>query len=435
MDFLICYEHKLRELDNACLLKTELEKRGYSVGIVSKETLRRWDSFFPAMKAPQLFVVPNFYKDENIKKLMNNFDGKIMAVVNLQSEQVLSKKWLDNGFHIPKGKAREALHICWSELIEKRLQINVENDKLLVTGCLPMDFTKTQFDSFFRTRTQISTEFCLDEAHKWVLFISSFTLSNFTVSQLEDIKADTANDVTDLKNCMAESKEKVMIWIEKFILQNKDYEFIYRPHPGEMKDPYLINLSQKHRNFHVISDYSVRQWIKVCDHLNTWVSTSIIDAFFMKKYCAILRPNSIPENIDSEIMLDADYITDFEEFLEINTGKATRAFPITDEMVALYYTHDSNIPVYKKICDALENIVYDKRNKYDYSFDEDIPDKISFYRKLKNSFVIILILLYQRKLLPQFKIIKYKNFRILVSEYFGVKSYIENCSELLKKLI
>ena len=28
-DFLLMYEHKVRELDNLCLLKYELDKRGY----------------------------------------------------------------------------------------------------------------------------------------------------------------------------------------------------------------------------------------------------------------------------------------------------------------------------------------------------------------------------------------------------------------------
>ena len=33
VDFLIIYEHKVRELENMCLIKYELERRGYTVEI------------------------------------------------------------------------------------------------------------------------------------------------------------------------------------------------------------------------------------------------------------------------------------------------------------------------------------------------------------------------------------------------------------------
>ncbi len=37
LDYLFIYEHKMREFENLCLLKAELENRGYSVEFTQAE--------------------------------------------------------------------------------------------------------------------------------------------------------------------------------------------------------------------------------------------------------------------------------------------------------------------------------------------------------------------------------------------------------------
>lgn len=58
VDFLIRYEHKIRELESVMLLKLELERRGYTVGLVCNYEHRH-------DYEPKVLIVPAGYYTEH----------------------------------------------------------------------------------------------------------------------------------------------------------------------------------------------------------------------------------------------------------------------------------------------------------------------------------------------------------------------------------
>lgn len=76
IDILIVYEHKVRELESALLLKQKLEDKGFIVKIVQMF----WDEGLAHLKfQPKCIVVPWCYDDNNLNYFLkyksNNMKG------------------------------------------------------------------------------------------------------------------------------------------------------------------------------------------------------------------------------------------------------------------------------------------------------------------------------------------------------------------------
>lgn len=347
MECVIVYDIPQRELQNAYLLKAELERRGHDVYICRLGKIMKSTLDFN----PDVVLFPYLYGTYIVNTFLSKFKNKIPRVVNMQYEQVLNKKREELGTHDPTGTAVDAIHLCWGiDTKERLISHNVLPENAPVVGCLNVDMDLERFDSIYRSKEEMGKTFDIDSNKKWVLFMSSFTKNT------DEIFFGKENTKI-FQSIIQESRKEILGWIENYI-KNDDCEFIYRPHPGEPIDDILLQLTNKYKNFHVEKNDSVRSWIKVCDKINTWFSTSIIDAYFMKKDCSILRPVYIPKDFDNVIMKDADYITTYEDFYKYNKDTNLEyKFPIDKEVMSRYYDVDENKYSYERICDFLEYIV------------------------------------------------------------------------------
>jgi surface carbohydrate biosynthesis protein len=381
MDIVIFYEFEERELTNACLLKCELEKREYEV-----EIAKVYEPHIPFLEKPKLIITPFLYNNLDVKTYASYFFQHIEKILNLQYEQVISKKWLKSGFHCPKDMAKNANHICWSESIKKRLKNTGINDKnLFVAGDLKTDFGRPLFKDFFLSKKDLAQEFSIDPKKEWILFISSFTLPNAPNYVIDDLSKKISGDGYEFKKLMVESKKNIIDWIQLFLIEHDNKEFIYRPHPNEaqFEDPKLIKLAKKYPNFHVISDYSVQEWIINSDFINTWISTSIIDAYFMNKHCNILRPVQINKENDIPFLINSQHISSYSEFKRANNEKNT-AFPIPPELIKKYYKFP-NAPVYESICDYIDMIIKDSYFEQNFNINnESIKPSITLFQRCIN---------------------------------------------------
>ncbi|WP_405316427.1 surface carbohydrate biosynthesis protein [Methanobrevibacter sp.] len=379
MDINIVYEHIEREIYNAFLIKFELEKRGYTVLLTRTEEPR-----LPSFNAPKLIIMPWLFGEHNLVDLRVRYLRRFKKILNLQYEQVMSQMWLDVGYHISKDKARNACQLCWGNKRKKILEdAGIPKNKLMVIGDIRQDYSKPAFKDFFKTKTQLSEEFDIPEEHEWCLFISSFSFATPSESSIEYLNETIGVENSKKWNEISiKSQKSILEWIEQFVSENPNQEFIYRPHPSELKDTnysHLKKLDDKYSNFHFIFKYSVQDWILSCDYINSWISTSIIECYVLKNVCNILRPVKVDEYFDIPFYINADHICDYESFKERNLSKENNKFPIAyNEMKEYYDDIGEDEYIYKKICDYIEVIINDDSFKEDYYNHGPIIDNLKF---------------------------------------------------------
>lgn len=361
-DVLILYEHRNRELENASLLASELEYRGYTVSIQCIYSLKKY------FIKTNLVIVPHLYNDAQLISFGKNYWRNNYTIIDMQYEQILRKSE-KNGIQNPKGQAVFAQHIAWGQAQkEAYLTHGIPKENIHVVGHIAMDLLRQEFDMCFIGRSDMAREFQLDESKKWVLFISTFAYKMMTKEELKDCEITSPGSGL-IRNMSVRAQKIIMEWLIKAAKEHKDMIFIYRRHPFEREDPDLLELEKQIPNFRCIDRYSMRQWIRSADSFYTWYSTSIADAYFRNRMCYILRPEAVPDDQDVEIMCCAKTISDFDSFND-SLSDSNNIFPISDEVMRYFYGNDRKTLgtfAFIKIADLCEEVLHNK--KYQYEFD------------------------------------------------------------------
>ena len=398
MDFIIFYEHINRELESIFLVKNELEKKGYNVKISHFSGLSYGKNVL--FSKPKVIVTPWLRTNENIYRF-TRFRTKKHKLVNLQWEQIYSNKIINSGLSVTKDKALDATHLCWGENSKNRLIIQgVQSDNIVITGGVHMDFCRSEFIDYYKTREEISKEFKLNCDKQWILYISSFSYATYSEEGIKTLENTFNTSLSDIVYNARESKELTLEWIDSLLSINEELEFIYRPHPSENIDETLLSLEKKHLNFKIINEYSVKQWIKVSDKINTWFSTSVGEIFHMKKKCLIIRPIPIPDDIEVEIMKNATFIKDKKAFLRYNVDNfLDLEFPIKTSEINTFYDQHDTIPSYKRVANTLEEIYLNHESKkYEFSDKEEAYLRKKYSKQILISLIIELIVLFHIRL-------------------------------------
>lgn len=359
-DVLIVYELRNREIENAGLLAAELERRGMTVSLKNVASLSR---YFTRAK---MVVAPHLYDDNQVAAVAKNVFLSHKKILDLQYEQVLSENDHE-GIHNPQGEAKEAQHIAWGNAQrDAYLKHDIKPENIHVTGSIGLDILSEEFDGYFLKRNIIAKEFNLDATKQWVLFISSFSYCNRTEKELDAYEKmfPGSREFADFSNA---SQKEILDWLKKMASKHRDKIFIYRPHPAEKHNPLLVQIERELPNFRCINNYSVRQWIKICDKLYTWYSTSIADAYFANKICKILRPLIIPDGFEVDIMVGANMITTIDGF-ENNLDSEDGVFPIPKEVMSYYYGEKDIKPSFIKVADLCQEIIASDKYCYAYNY-------------------------------------------------------------------
>lgn len=393
MDIHIFYEHVEREIYNVFLLKFELEKRGYDVTVSRSQEPR-----LPIFNAPKVILMPWLFDDANIDDLKIYYLKPFYKILNLQYEQVMSQMWVDTGYHEPEGKAKNCHQLCWGE---KRKQMlldeGIPEKNLVIIGDIRQDFSKPAFKDFFKTKKQLSDEFNIPENHEWSLFISSFSYAHPNQEYVEFISDVIGKNYSEKWRLVSlESQQTILKWIEKFVSENPEKEFIYRPHPSEVKKndySFLHKLDDEYSNFHFIFKYSVQDWILNSDFINTWISTAIVECYSLNKVCNILRPVKIDEYMDIPFYINANHISNYELFKERNLSKENSDFPISYDEIKIYYdTIGYEGFFYKQICDYIEEMINNDSFKQDFYRHGAIIDNLGFiFRKVFTNRIFVIL--------------------------------------------
>ena len=364
VDVLILYEHRSRELENACLLAIELLNRDITVGI---EYINSPRVFFTKSS---VVVVPHLYDDLEVctyaKTLWKNSQK---CILNLQSEQVLSRLGEKSQHHNPKGQAIFAQHIAWGDSQQERyLQAGIIPSHIHKTGHIAMDLLKDNFSAYYLSKSQIALKYGLDEKKEWVIFFSSFGYAGKSEEELafHETMNPNARYYSELST---RSRKEILKWIDSAASIFPEKLFIYRPHPAEQTSNEIIALQAKYSNVVCIRDYSSRQWVKVCDRIFTWFSTCSADAYFAHKTFYILRPEPISDDLDVPFLAKWKHVTTEKGFHDILSmqDEETESFTFADA-IEQYYGQMNDRAAYIKIADICEDALASDKLKHLYKF-------------------------------------------------------------------
>lgn len=383
VDFLMVMEHKIRELEPLCLLKIELDGRGYTTQIISLSDYK--DVVVPKYDAQVVLINgANSLKTADFQLCKY---AKYKKIINLNWEQVYSKRgeeqfcaWYDHQIK------NECIQLAWGEyyktLLQKKCAVNPNN--IFVGGHMAMDLCTPSFDKFYRDKESISNQYKIPVNKQWIIFISSLSLVALSEEECLQNLGDmmSADYLVERRNIEIQTQQTLMEWLEEYLPNHDESIFLYRPHPAEAQSDLLISMNRKYNNFVVVTEESINQWIKICDKVFTWQSTSIANIYFAKKKCGILRPVEINKIDDVRFYEHANFITSKKQF--INAMEEDIQFPIAGEVIRRHYACDEEIYAYQRVADICEQTLHDNIGIISQQTKDDIREYQKEVRKEQN---------------------------------------------------
>lgn len=366
-DVLLTYEIRNREIENLCLVKRELERRGYKVLM-----RMQYGTFFETEKPidAKVVVVPGYYR-ERAKFYASSHTIRTNKIVNMLWEQVFNSTNEDDTEYLASIKpwGRSAVHLAWGEQMQNRLvnQWGVKARNVPVTGHLTLDYLRKPLSNFFLSREVLFDKYGVPKDKRVHLFISSLVYVGLDKRVLKNASTQKNSKLIPVYAQLSiDTRKELVNWFEK-VLSETDDIIIYRPHPEELNCTELLDLAKRQNRFLVIGQESVKQWILACDKIYTWMSTSIAEVYASEKGCSILRPVSIPYELDIKFFNSASHITTYESFKEAFISNEPQSFPISDESIAWYYKINKDKFTYELVSDVIEQTINDD------SFSLDTP--------------------------------------------------------------
>ena len=359
-DVLLTYEIKNREIENLCLVKYELEKRGYSV-----QVRMQYDTFFSHHKPidAKLVVVPAYYRNR-AQFYSSSHTPQTDKILNMMWEQVRNTQEENNKdslFSI-KDWGRVASHIAWGKDMSDRLihEWGCDPSHVFMTGHLTLDFLKKPLVNYYDSKETLFRSYGIPSDKKIHLFISSLAYADVDMRVVKNSSnGKSEEDLLAYKQLCADTRKELLDWFEKILLLDEDSVIIYRPHPEEKGNQDLFELTKRQNRFFIIKEKSIKQWILACDKIYTWMSTSITEITTSGKDFDVLRPLPIPIENDIGMFSDIEHITTFDQFREVFLSQKKIEKSSLYRNIEKYYYIPEGKFTYELVCDAIEQILHD----------------------------------------------------------------------------
>ena len=289
MNVIIFYEHLVREWDSSQRLKALYEAQGDHAEVYS--------IFFEYFKAyrsakkniPDVILVPFFIDEIHEVHLSMFLDlNKNIRVINLHQEEIGSN--ISEGLIQPRTPyAKNGLfHFVWGEHFRNRLlSWGVKDANIIITGNSRNDMRNITR----ATKDELASEYGLSPRKKWILFAENRGWYQGRTGNMKALTSMmTARGLTEeqMLRAIREERENLEAFAEDMRGLGEDfgreYEFIYRPHPGT-----VLKYDGMPPCVHIIANRPIYDWIACCDLFLTCESTSIFEAEMMGKPCAIFH--------------------------------------------------------------------------------------------------------------------------------------------------
>lgn len=359
LDFLFIYEHKVRELENLCLMKYELDRRGYKTEIVYIADAENCLSQ-KVIYHTKVLCMMACYNNHTIRWHIKDY-VKYDKIIDLQWENIVypQDEEREGAFknYIELGK--EVVHVSWGRQNVKRLlnAAHIAPRKIKLVGHVGMDFLREPLTKYYITREELFAKYGLPIENRTILFASPYYGDALNQTYLENMCYRFGENWIDYYRFMCNSQKKVLEWFAQVCEKYPNITIVFRPHPGH---PSIMaeDMQKKFSNFRIIGSESVKQWIVCCDGIYTGNSSVIVEAFFAKKGCHLLFPLPITEGFELKLLAESEKIRTYEEFRD-SLFDESLPFPISKERIDEIYLIDWETPNYIKFADMAEEVLED----------------------------------------------------------------------------
>lgn len=359
LDFLFVYEHKVRELENLCLMKYELDRRGYRTKIVYIDDAKNALADNPVYHARVLCTMA-CYDNYTLFWHTKHF-VKFEKVIDLQWENIVYAKdeQREDAYKNYWGIGKDVVHVSWGEQNVNRLlyAAHLDERKVKLTGHVGMDFLREPLNRYYLSRQELFEKYNIPMDKKVILFASPYYGDCLTEEYIAGMCRAFGDDWPEYYKFMCDSQKIVLEWFEAICRKHPDIIVIFRPHPGHpsrMAD----QLAEKCSNFRIISGESVKQWIVTCDKVYTGNSSVVVEAFFAKKMCQLLFPLPTTPGFELKLITDSKKLVTYDEFYETVFAEK-EIFPTPERSIEEIYLIDWDTPNYIKFADMAEEVLKD----------------------------------------------------------------------------
>lgn len=363
LDFLFVYEHKVRELENLCLIKYELDRRGYRTEIRYIEDAENELAVKPFIYTKVLLVM-SCYDNHALEWQIKNY-VKFDKVIDMQWENIVYPKdeEREGAFKNYKEIGKAVPHVSWGQQNVKRLLEAAHLDQKMVklVGHVGMDFLREPLCRYYLSREELFQKYDLPVESKAIFFASPYYGDSLSQEYIDDMCARFGENWTEYYKFMCDSQHIVLKWFENICIENSNIHVVFRPHPGH---PSLMaqKVAERCGNFHIIAGESVKQWIVTCDKIYTGNSSVIVEAFFARKMCQLIFPLPVTEGFELKLISGSRMLTDYEQLRQSILAKAEE-FPTPQSNIEEIYLIDWNTPSYIKFADMAEEVLKDDSYK------------------------------------------------------------------------
>lgn len=359
LDFLFIYEHKVRELENLCLMKYELDKRGYLTKIVYI------DDAYNAMQDRPIYhakVVCTMACYDNYTLFWHTKEFvKFDKVIDLQWENIVYPKdeTREDAYKNYLGIGKAVVHVSWGQQNVVRLleAAHLDRSKVKLTGHVGMDFLRSPLNKYYLSKEELFAKYHLPLDKKVILFASPYYGDQLSADYIKGMCERFGDDWPEYYKFMCDSQEIVLSWFERICRENQDIVVIFRPHPGHPSSM-AEKLCKNYGNFHIISGESVKQWIVTCDMVYTGNSSVVVEAYFAKKMCQLLFPLPTTPGFELKLITDSKKINKYEEFFQ-SIYSEQQQFPTPKESIEEIYLIDWETPNFVKFANMAEEVLRD----------------------------------------------------------------------------
>lgn len=359
VDFLLIYEHKVRELENLCLMKYELDRRGYKTKIIYVDDAANAMEDRPIYHAKVVCTMAcydNYTLFWHTKEFV-----KFEKVIDLQWENIVYSKDenREGAYKNYLGIGKDVVHVSWGRQNVRRLleAAHLDRKKVKLTGHVGMDFLREPLNRYYLSRRELFEKYKIPMEKQVILFASPYFGDHLSEHYVKGMCERFGEDWPEYYKFMCDSQKIVLSWFERICTENPDLIVIFRPHPGH---PSLMaeDLAGRCENFRIISGESVKQWIVTCDRVYTGNSSVVVEAFFARKMCQLLFPLPTTPGFELKLITDSKKITTYEDFSEsVHIG--CQEFPTPQESIEEIYLIDWETPNYIKFADMAEEVLHD----------------------------------------------------------------------------